>query len=136
MFLQKYLFCKKRQNILICQLFHKGGGEDFDDVLDELGGLGKSNLSLVSQTKQILKTTEEMQIKLREITANHNVDDRKIPKATPLLAPWPSLPHHAFSVASPGSIPPSTFCLLCFLSQPCLCPNFVTCLPILKRKAN
>ena len=43
MFLQKYLFCKKRQNILVCELFHKGGGEDFDDVLDELGGLGKSN---------------------------------------------------------------------------------------------
>ena len=42
-FLQKYLFCKKRQNILICELFHKGGGEDFDDMLDELGGLGKSN---------------------------------------------------------------------------------------------
>ena len=42
-FLQKYLFCKKRQNILVCELFHKGGGEDFDDVLDELGGLGKSN---------------------------------------------------------------------------------------------
>ena len=95
-FLQKYLFCKKRQNILICELFHKGGGEDFDDVLDELGGLGKSNKTDVQKRK-------ELEIELREITAKHNVDDRKIPKATPLLAPWSSLPHHAFPVASPGS---------------------------------
>ena len=36
------------------------------------------------------------------MTANHDVDDRKIPEATPLLAPWSSLPHHAFSPAPPG----------------------------------
>ena len=30
-------------DILICQVFHKGGAEDFDDMLDELGGLGKRN---------------------------------------------------------------------------------------------
>ena len=67
------------------------------------------------------------------MTANHNVDDREIPEATPLLAPWSSLPNHAFPPAPPGFQyqPHGFFFCIVFHSDVCLCPKFVIYLPIL-----
>ena len=44
----------------------------------------------------------------------YKVHGRKIPEATAILAPWTSLPHHAFSLASSGSTSSTVFYIQSF----------------------
>ena len=74
-------------------IFQKGGGEDFDDMLDELGGLGKWGTLLKQEYIEFAKYGK-FEIEFY---------DRKIPKATSLPDSWPTLPFQSLSNSSSGS---------------------------------